>query len=296
MIVVAGGTGMLGTLLVRRLVDRHVAVRVLTRELNRARHFGHLPVEIVRADVRDPGTLTAAVEGAETVVSAIHGFVGSGVSPMSIDQTGNSSLIDAAAKVGASFVLMSVVGARRSSPFELFRAKYAAEEHMQSTAVEGTVVRATAFVETWAKIMDEASRDHGNMIVFGRGDNPINFVSVHDVAALLELVVMDHSLRGRVLEIGGPENATLRQIAALIQEVAHRPGRVRHVPRFALRTIATLMKHLKPELSRQANAAHIMDRILMTFESTEIRHALPALPTTDINTAINRYFHPSTLG
>jgi NADH dehydrogenase len=41
-------------------------------------------------------------------------------------------------------------------------------------------------------------------LVFGRGDNPVNFVSVKDVAALVDHVVTDTSTRGSVYEIGGP--------------------------------------------------------------------------------------------
>ena len=39
MILVAGGTGRLGTLLVNRLVNRHLPVRVLTRQPARAEHL-----------------------------------------------------------------------------------------------------------------------------------------------------------------------------------------------------------------------------------------------------------------
>jgi len=43
--------------------------------------------------------------------------------------------------------------------------------------------------------------------VLGRGDNPVNFVSATDVAALAERAVTDCGLRGQVLELGGPDRA-----------------------------------------------------------------------------------------
>jgi hypothetical protein len=36
-------------------------------------------------------------------------------------------------------------------------------------------------------------QESGRILVFGRGDNPINFVSATDVAALVELAVTDPS-------------------------------------------------------------------------------------------------------
>ena len=102
MILVAGGSGRLGTLIVRRLEARGLAVRVLTRDRGRTAHFEHSRVEVVEGDVRDGRTLGAAMAGVSTVVSAIHGFGDIGdVSPASVDRDGNRRLIDAAAAANA---------------------------------------------------------------------------------------------------------------------------------------------------------------------------------------------------
>ena len=72
-------------------------------------------------------------------------------------------------------------------------------------------------------------------VVFGRGDNPINFVSVRDVAAVVEHAVVDSAWRARAVEVGGPQNLTFNELAALVQEVRGHPQRIRHVPRGAAR-------------------------------------------------------------
>src|SRR5207237_2811378 len=113
------GTGRLGSLLVQRLVGKGIDVRVLTRDPQRAEHLP-ATVEIVSGDVRDSGSLRAAVAGVHTVVSAVQGFAGPGRgSPASGDGDGNKHLIDAAGAVDADFILMSVVGATADSPMEL---------------------------------------------------------------------------------------------------------------------------------------------------------------------------------
>jgi uncharacterized protein YbjT (DUF2867 family) len=73
MILVAGGTGLLGRQVVARLVARNVPVRVLTRDATHARlALGSLAdrVEIVTGDVRDRASLASAVRGVHTVVAA----------------------------------------------------------------------------------------------------------------------------------------------------------------------------------------------------------------------------------
>ena len=257
MILVAGGTGRLGTLVVRELAERGERVRILTRDLARARHLDSEATEIVTGDVRQPGTLRAAVEGTQTVISAVHGLAGPGrVSPASVDRDGNTNLISAARLAGADVVLTSVVGASSASRMDLFRAKFEAEQRLRESGVGWTIVRSTAFVELWTDLLSKG-------IVFGRGDNPINFVSVHDVAAAVTAAATDPSLRGEVIEIGGPEDLTFNELASRLQRVRGQSMTMRHIPRWALRVMAPL--------NRQPRAALAMDTSDMTFEQKVLR-------------------------
>jgi uncharacterized protein YbjT (DUF2867 family) len=274
MIAVAGGTGRLGSRVVRRLAAAGLDVRVLTRDPARAQHLSESAAEVVTCDVRDRANMQAALQGATVAVSAVHGFAGPGhVSPESVDRDGNANLVDAAADVGADVVMLSVVGTSADHPMELFRAKHAAEAHLRASGVRWTIVRATAFVELWAEIL-------ARPIVFGRGENPINFVSVEDVSVVVERAVIDAGLRGAVIEVGGPQNLTFNQLAALIQNVRGRPAKVGHVPRVLLRAIAPL--------GRQPRAAIAMDTIDMTFNVAAADQALVKLPMTDIRTALTQ--------
>ncbi len=106
-----------------------------------------------------------------------------------MDRAGNANLI-AAARADAAFVLVSIVGASAAHPIGLFRAKHAAEETLRASGLPWTIVRATAFMETWATIMSRPLAS-GKILVFGRGDNPINFVSATDLAALLAQAATD---------------------------------------------------------------------------------------------------------
>ena len=292
-VLVAGGTGRLGTLVVNGLAARRVDVRVMTRDPKRAAHLAGERIEVVTGDVRDPVSVTTAVAGVDAVVSAVHGFAGpKGVSPMTVDRDGNTHLIKAAQAAGAELVLMSIVGAAPDSPFELFRMKHAAETVLAASTVSATVVRSTAYLELWIDLLVNTAGRSNRPLVFGRGQNPINFVSVRDVAALVERVILDQATRGQTLEIGGPENLTLVELARMV--VAHRggPDGPRHIPRAALRTMAVTVGRLRPELGRQALAALAMDQYDMTFSAgvNGVRARFPDLPCTSPAEAL-REFH-----
>ena len=115
--------------------------------------------------------------------------------------------------------------------------------------------------------------------MFGRGENPINFVSVADVAALVERVVTDSSTRGQTFAIGGPDELTLTDLARMVAA-----GEPRHVPRGALRVMAATVGRLRPVVGRQARAALAMDVEDMAFGAElgadPVRARFPGLPAT----------------
>lgn len=283
MILVAGGTGTLGSRLVPRLQAAGMAVRVLARNAPGRRPPEPGVNQVVEGDVRDRASIRAAVEGVGTVVSLVHGFAGGrDTSPASVDRDGNVNLIDAAAEVGASFVLMSIVGAGADSPLDLFRMKHAAEEHLRAAGMPWTIVRATAYLETWVRLLEQTAGGSGRPLVFGRGNNPISFVSVEDVAALLAHALTDPSADGAVMEIGGPQDLTFDQLAEAVQRAAGRAGGARHVPRPMLRAMAAGMRHIRPDLARQARAALLMDTTNMSLDSAPVRARYADLPATTV--------------
>jgi nucleoside-diphosphate-sugar epimerase len=67
LVCVTGGTGFLGSYLVRDLLAKGVSVRVLARPSPRADRLAAAGVEIAPGDLRDPGSIAHAVKGAEIV-------------------------------------------------------------------------------------------------------------------------------------------------------------------------------------------------------------------------------------
>jgi uncharacterized protein YbjT (DUF2867 family) len=289
MIVVAGASGTLGPLLVPLLVGRGEPVKVVTREPDAAsRKLSG--VELIAGDVTRPADARRAVEGARVVVSAITGFA-SPAGLQAVDVEGNRILADAAARAGAEqFVLLSVAQATADHPMALFRAKFAAEHAVRASGVGWTIIRPTAYLETWLGLVGGPLVAKGKTLVFGGGRNPINFVSALDVARLVDLAIADPSFRGKVVEVPGPENLTLDQLVEIIATACGRSGRVSHTPRAVMRLLSIVLRPIDRMRAGQIRAALVMDTRDMTMDGGAIRSAYPSIPMTTAASVAMRLF------
>lgn len=290
MILITGGTGTLGTELVRRMRARRLPVRVLTRDPSRAGHLTGDGVEVVQGDARDGRVLARVMGGVQTVISAMHGFAGvDAAGSMAVDRDGNANLIRAARAAGVDhFVLLSVRAAAAQHPMDLFRAKYAAEGELQASGLSWTIIRPSSYMETWLTVLGEPLARTGKIIVFGRGENPINFVAVQDVAAFVEQAVVDPALRGRTVDVGGPENLTFNELARRIERAAGRANVTRHVPRLVMRLAAALLAPIKPTLAAQIKGGVVMDTIDLSFDASPRAREFPSIPLTTLDEVMAR--------
>lgn len=300
MILIAGGTGRLGQMAVPLLTSRGLRVRVLTRRPEEARHLygGSDLVEIVSGDARDPQAVKQAMSGVQTVISAIHGFAGTGNdNPGTVDWQGNANLIHTAQANGVEhFILMSIHGAAPDHSMELMRMKYKAEQELRASKLGWTIIRATAYMELWAELLGVPLVSTGKTMIFGRGDSPINFVSVRDVAGFIELAVLDPQTRGTVIEVGGPQNLSMNQFVRSFQALTGKAAKVQHVPLAMMRVMSVLMRPVNPALARQIQSGVVMDTRGMSFDALEVRLRYPSIPLTRLEDVLRRDYAVHALG
>ena len=245
--------------------------------------------------MRDQRAVEQAMNGVSTVISAIHGFTGTdGGSPRTIDRDGNHNLIAAVQAAGAEhFILLSVHGATAEHPMELFRMKYAAEQELRVSRLAWTIIRPTAYMETWAKIIGEPLIKTGKTRLFGACHNPINFVSAADVARFVELAVVDPSLRGAEIDVGGPENLTFRQFAEQFETGVGKQGTISQVPRPMMAVMSVLMRPFNATLARQIQGGLVMDTHDMSFNCAETSRRYPSIELTTLARMIKRDYASS---
>jgi uncharacterized protein YbjT (DUF2867 family) len=295
MILVAGGTGRMGRLLVERLAARGSSVRVLSRTPERAAREAGRKVEIIAGDVRDLYAVDRAVAGARIVISAMSAFGMKGVAPTDVDFQGNANLIAAAERHRVErFILVSVLGASTDHPMDLARMKYLAERRLIESNLRWTILRPSTFTETFQEVLCAPLLETGKTIVFGRAQNPINFVSAHDVARFVELAMTDAGMDGKVTDIGGTENLSLVEFVDVFSSAIGVAGPVKHIPRLAMRLLSQLARPFNPRFARMARAGVVMDTTDMSFDATELVQRYPQIELTTVAEVARRDYPPRT--
>ena len=278
MILIAGGTGALGSAAAARLLAQDKQVRILTRTPEKAAELGQLGAEVVRGDLRDQASLTRACRGASAVLAAAHSVMGNGAEASRyVDDQGHRWLIDAARAAGVQrFVYTSAEGAAPDSPSAFFRIKYGIEQYLLGSGLDYAILRPTAFMESHAwMLIGEPILRQGKVTLFGKGENPRNFVAADDVARFALIALEDPRTTGETIGIGGPQNWTNMQVVALYEEIAGRRAEVSHVPLGALRLMAPLLRPFRPGLSQVMEVSILDETADCTFDMSETLRNYP---------------------
>ncbi|WP_371484421.1 SDR family oxidoreductase [Kitasatospora sp. NBC_00315] len=196
-ILVTGGTGTLGSEVVRLLLARGHEVRVLSRRQRSG--GGHAWVV---------GDLTTG-EGVDAAVAGVAAVVDCATTQGKGDVAATANLTAALRRAGVPhLVYVSIVGVDRV-PIGYYRAKLAAERLVRDSGVGWTILRATQFHDLVMTVLKVSARSPVVPVAAGVRVQPVD---VREVAArLVELV--GGAPAGYAPEIGGPQVLGHRELA-----------------------------------------------------------------------------------
>lgn len=224
-VVVAGGTGFVGSRIVKHLSGAGHEVTVLTRDPKKVTDF-----KAVKGDVTNPGLLKGTLDGAAAVVGAAQfpnhpvEVPRKGLTYDRYDRMGTEHLVEEAKRAGVKrFFYVSGAGASPSSHVSWYRAKGLAEQAVRESGLEWVALR-----PSWAygpgdralnRLLSIARR---SPIVprLGLKTQRIMPVYVEDIGTAAATIFADDDAWNRVYEIGGPHVLTMQEVMSSMLKVA----------------------------------------------------------------------------
>ncbi len=235
-ITVFGGTGFLGSAIVRTLLRRGTSVRVATRRPERMQSADHPePVMAVQADVRDEASVEAALEGSRAVVNAVGLYVEKGADTFeSVHVRGAANVARLAARAGVERLAhVSGIGASATSSSSYVRARADGERVVNESFRDATIVRPSVLFgpgDSFLSTIDGISRLSPVFPLFGSGDTRMQPVFVDDVAEAVARMLEDSATRAHVSELGGPRVHTYREIIEAVLDYRGRRRMLLPIP------------------------------------------------------------------
>jgi uncharacterized protein YbjT (DUF2867 family) len=220
-ILIAGPTGPIGQFLVRELLARQQAVRVLVRELSPSPPMPNDPL----VDYAEAPVLSMSV--LDTMVADItHLVLLSAPAPNQV--LWNGALIEAAERTGRPIHLVPVLamGAVSSTPALQFAHWHAATvAQIRSAGLPMTEIRPQLLMQT---LLRTAASIRTDDLVFGAyGGSRLPLIDAADVAATIAAVLTTASHDGASYVLTGPQSISYDDIAATLTTVLGR--RIRYV-------------------------------------------------------------------
>lgn len=252
-ITVFGGTGFLGRRIVERLAGDGVKVRVAARDPDRVSAIEMPPgatVERVRADLRDPESVAAAVAGARGVVNAVGLYVERGGETFdAVHVAGAASVADEAAKAGAArLVHVSGIGVDSASDSAYVRARANGEAAVREAFPKATILRPSVLFapdDNFVNLILRMARVLPALPLFGDGGTMLQPVFAGDVAAAAVRALDDPAAAGRTYELGGPVPYSYRNLLHLVTTLSGHRRKLLPVP-FAIWEIQARLAGILP--------------------------------------------------
>jgi uncharacterized protein YbjT (DUF2867 family) len=219
LIIVTGGTGLLGRQIVERLLDRVPAERVGVSVRDPGKAAG-LNVRVRRGDFTEPGTLAAAFDGAGQVLVVSTATTGAAALAQ------HRAAIDAAGAAGVRRILYtSHQGAGAGSAFAPMPDHAATEAYLAQAGTPWTALRNGFYASTIGHLLGRAL-DTGELVA--PADGPVSWTAHADLAEAAAVILTnetDETRSGPTPPLTAPEALDLEAVAAVLTELSGRTVR-----------------------------------------------------------------------
>ena len=219
MIVVFGSTGTIGGQVLAHLREQGAPVRAAVRTQQRAEPLAAAGVETVVADLTDPASLPAALDGADAV------FVATPASTQQVELETN--LVDALAGRGVHLVKLAALGYDVEQPIALAANHARVVAHARDRDLPLTVLAPTGFT---SNLLGSAATLAQGALYGSAGDGGFAWVDPYDVGAVAAHVLTSDGHEGASYDVTGPEVLTHAQVAEKVGGAIGRPVSYVDVP------------------------------------------------------------------
>ena len=225
-IFLTGATGFIGKALTRHLSETDCQIRVLIHPSSKSPDLPKgIPVEATVSGLNDIRGLRAALVGVDVIYHlASQEALGARGDLLETDIKGTRNLVQAAQESGVErFVYLSHLGADRASAYPVMTAKAIAEDTLRKSSLDYTILRTGIVYGPQDRFTTSLAR----MIkaiplvlpIPDQGDTLLQPLWIEDLANIMLWTLDNPKTQRELIEIGGPEQLSFRDIVLSLLDV-----------------------------------------------------------------------------
>jgi NADH dehydrogenase len=224
MILVTGGTGFVGSHLLRRLAETEPRGTVRTLVRNQAKALFPDGVSAVEGDITQPETLPAAVAGVDVVIHAA-AITGDRKEPYRgaydrVNRVGTENLMSAAKSAGVKrVVVVSGLGCRPAPAGTYMATRWGMEEAVRGSGIPFVILQPSVLFGDGAPFVTALAglaRVLPVLPLVGGGRTRFQPLWIEDLVTCLIASITSETPAGHTLSLGGSEWATFKEVLQTI--------------------------------------------------------------------------------
>jgi NADH dehydrogenase len=270
-VCLVGGSGFLGRHIAHKLAERGIRARVPSRRREQVKQeLIVLPtVDVIEADITDPGTLGRLVAGCDVVINLagiLHEKRKGDFARLHVELPRH--VVDACRSQGVRRLLhVSALKAAHHAPSEYLRSKAAGEQQVrvaEASGVRTTMFRPSVLFGQGDSFLTLFARLTGWLpaIALACPDARFQPIWVEDVAQAMVRSISDGETFGQAYDLCGPNVYTLRQLVDFVLHITARRRPIIELNPLLSRLQAWLMERLPgPLLTRDNIASMQVDNV-----------------------------------
>lgn len=241
----------MGRQVVRELLDRDYEVRCLVHTPGRERLFSDRVVDVVVGSIVDPDTLAPAFQDVEAVIHLVAIIrQRKGTTFDQINRQGAANVVAAAKTNGVNhFLHVSAIGATNNPTYPYLYSKWLGEQEVINSGLPYTILRPSLifgegdeFLNTLAGLV----RVFPLVPVAGPGQNRFQPIAVIDVARCVALALGRDDLKGKTIEIGGPQQISYNSLVDIVTRTLGKRRLRFHIPVWLMHLNVAIMQKVQP--------------------------------------------------
>lgn len=249
-VFLTGGTGFVGSEVLRQLVSDGHSVRALVRKGSEDKLVRTDGVEIHPGDITDASSLVGGLEGCDAVIhliGIIREFAGRGITFKKMHVAGTENVLEAAEEQGVRrYLHMSSNGTRERSNTGYHRTKWQAEEAVRASNLEWTIFRPSLIFapgSEFVHMLSEVIRRLPIVPVIGDGKYRMQPVALNEVASTFVKALEMPETAGKTYHLGGGQSYSYNEILDLTsQAMGKGPVTKMHQPLFMIKPMIKVMQ------------------------------------------------------